>query len=72
MAKKKWVKEAIPKSHEGRLREKAERVGETTRQFAREHEHDSGKTGEQSRVAETLMGMNHKNRGMGAVYKRGK
>lgn len=59
MAKKaKWIKGAI--EHPGALRKKAEAAGETTKEFAASHEHDSGKTGAQARLAETLMGMKHK------------
>ena len=57
--KKKWIKGATENAH-GQFRAKAERAGESTREFAREHEHDSGKTGEQARLAETLMGMSRK------------
>lgn len=54
--KKKWIKSATKGAH-GQFRKKAEAAGETTREFAKEHEHDSGKTGSQARLAETLMGM---------------
>lgn len=57
MAKRNWIKSAIPESHKGDFREKAEKAGKTTGAFAKEHEHDSGKTGAQARLAETLMGM---------------
>lgn len=60
MAKKNWVKKAVPDSHRGRFREKAERAGESTSAFARKHEHDSGTLGKQARLAETLMGMSRK------------
>lgn len=56
--RKKWVKKATENAH-GQFRAKAERAGKSTREFAKEHEHDSGKTGAQARLAETLMGMNH-------------
>ena len=56
---KKWISKAIKPSHKGEFREKAEHAGKSTRQFAKEHEHDSGKTGAQARLAETLMGMHH-------------
>lgn len=59
MAKKKWIQGAI--GHKGALRKKAEAAGETTREFADEHKGDPGKTGAQSRLAITLMGM-HKSR----------
>lgn len=55
MAQRNWVKKAI--QHPGAFRAKAEKAGETTRAFAREHAGDSGKTGKQARLAETLMNM---------------
>lgn len=55
--KKKWIKGAI--EHPGAFKAKAEAAGKTTREFASEHASDSGKTGAQARLAETLMGMNH-------------
>ena len=55
---KKWIAGATSNSH-GQFRKKAEAAGKTTRAFAKEHEHDSGKTGAQARLAETLMGMSH-------------
>ena len=56
--KKHWIKGAIKKP--GAFRKKAEAAGETTKEFASEHAGDSGKTGAQARLAETLMGMSHK------------
>ncbi len=53
--KKKWISGAIKKP--GSLRAAAKRAGESTRQFAQSHKHDSGKTGSRSRLALTLMGM---------------
>lgn len=58
MAKKNWVKGAI--KHPGAFKAQAERAGESTREFAQEHKHDSGKTGQRARLAITLMGMSHK------------
>ena len=58
---KRWVSKATKGAH-GQFRKKAEAAGESTREFAGEHEHDSGKTGKQSRLALTLMGMSHKGR----------
>lgn len=58
MAKKKWIKGATANAH-GQFRRKAEAAGETTREFAREHEGDAGVTGKQARLALTLMGMPH-------------
>ena len=57
----KWVRKATANAH-GQFRRKAESAGMTTRAFAKAHEHDSGKTGKQARLAETLMGMSHKSR----------
>lgn len=54
---KHWIKGAI--KHPGAFKAKAEAAGKTTKEFASEHEHDSGKTGDQARLAETLMGMKH-------------
>ena len=68
MAKKKWIKGAI--KHPGALREKAEKAGELTREFAQKHEHDSGTTGSQSRLALTLMGMHHGARDRTKRYKK--
>lgn len=52
---KKWIGKATANSH-GQFREKAEKAGKSTAAFAKEHEHDGGKTGEQARLAENLMG----------------
>ena len=54
---KRWIAKAVPKGHEGRLRAKAESAGESTKEFAQEHKGGTGKTGRQSRLALTLMGM---------------
>ncbi len=56
--KKKWIKSATAGAH-GQFRAKAEAAGETTREFASEHADDSGTTGKQARLAQTLMGMHH-------------
>jgi hypothetical protein len=59
MAKKsKWISGAI--KHPGAFKAAAQRAGKTTREFAKEHEHDSGTLGNRARLAETLMGMHHK------------
>lgn len=55
---KKWIKKATSGAH-GQFRAKAEKAGETTKQFAKQHEGDSGKTGAQARLAENLMGLKH-------------
>jgi hypothetical protein len=55
-----FIKKAIKKP--GALRAQAARAGESTREYAEAHKHDSGKTGQRSRLAITLMGMKKKNR----------
>ena len=62
MSKKKWIKKATENAH-GQFREKAEHAGKSTAAFAKEHEHDKGKTGRQARLAETLMHMHKKTTG---------
>ena len=59
MAKSHWIKKATANSH-GQFAAKAKAAGETTRQFAAQHDKDKGKLGKQARLAETLMGMHHK------------
>jgi hypothetical protein len=59
MAKRKWIAGATANAH-GQFRAKAEKAGESTKEFAKQHAGDSGKTGKQARLAETLMGMNHR------------
>ena len=61
---KNWVKKAVPDSHKGRFREKAEAAGKTTKEFAKEHEGDKGTIGKQARLAETLMGLSHRRRSL--------
>jgi hypothetical protein len=58
MAGKKWIKAAVSNAH-GQFRAKAERAGESTREFAEEHKGDGGKTGKQANLALTLMGMHN-------------
>jgi hypothetical protein len=48
------IKSAI--KHPGALTKKAHAAGMSPMAFAREHEHDSGKTGQQARFAITLRG----------------
>lgn len=50
-----WIKGATKNAH-GQFRRKAEAAGESTKEFARQHEGDSGKTGKQARLALALMG----------------
>jgi hypothetical protein len=60
--KKKWIKAAIPKAHEGKFAEKAKQVGETTREFAEEKAGAPGRLGKEARLAETLEGLGKKSR----------
>lgn len=60
MAQKHWIQGAINPQHKGVLKAAAHHAGESTRQFAEQHKHDHGKTGNRARLALTLMGMNHK------------
>lgn len=55
---KKWIKKATENAH-GQFRTKAEAAGKSTAEYAKEKEHAPGKTGEQARLAETLMGTKH-------------
>lgn len=50
---KNWIQAAT--KHKGGLKKKAKKAGESTMAFAREHLSSKGKTGKQSRLAETLM-----------------
>jgi hypothetical protein len=52
---KKWIAGAI--KHPGSLRRAAAKAGQSTKQYADAHKHDSGKTGARARLAETLMAM---------------
>jgi len=60
VAKKKWIQGAIPKEHEGKFAAKAKAAGETTREYAAEKTGAPGVLGKQARLAQTLMGMHHK------------
>lgn len=58
---KKFIQRAVPPSRRGVFRDKAERAGKTTREYASEHAGDKGTLGKEARLAETLMSM-HKGR----------
>lgn len=45
-----WMKDAVKKP--GSLRAAAKKSGKSTSEFADEHKHDSGKTGQRARLAE--------------------
>ena len=50
-----WIEHAH--LHKGALGNKAKKAGESTSAFASKHKGDSGKTGEQARLAMTLKGL---------------
>lgn len=52
---KNWISGAI--KHPGAFKAKAEKAGESTREYAEEKKDASGKTGKQARLAITLMNM---------------
>lgn len=58
-----WIKKGASK-HPGLFKEKAERAGKTTREFAAEHLHSPGKLGKEARFAENAMGAAKKRRGL--------
>jgi hypothetical protein len=53
-----WIKAAI--KHPGALTASAKRAGMSPMAFAREHQHDSGATGERARLALILRGIRKK------------
>ena len=57
--KKRWIQSATSNAH-GQFKAKAEAAGKTTREYAAEKADAPGETGKQARLAETLMGMRHK------------
>lgn len=59
MAKKRMAK-AFENSKHGEFKAKAEKAGESTREFAEEKAHAPGKLGKQARLAEAGMNANHK------------
>lgn len=67
--KRKFIKQAIPDSRKGIFKAKAEKAGKSTEAYAREHEHDSGKLGKESRLAETLIGMHKAHKTKSASHK---
>ncbi len=53
----KWMKKAFANSH-GQFKEKAEKAGESTKEYADKEKHAKGKLGKQARLA--LVGMKSK------------
>jgi hypothetical protein len=58
--KKNWIKAGD--KHPGMFADKAKRAGKSTSEFASEHQHDSGKLGQEARFAENAMRAGHKAR----------
>lgn len=56
---KDWISGATKHAH-GQFREKARKAGMSTRAYAEKMKDGKGKTGEQARLALTLMGMKKK------------
>ncbi len=56
-----WIKKGASK-HPGLFAKKAERAGETTKEYAREKAHAPGKLGKEARFAENAMGAARKSR----------
>ena len=51
-----WMERAFKPSHAGRLTAKAKMASETPMEFARDHYHAKGKTGQQARAAVNAQG----------------
>lgn len=54
---RKWIQKAT-EDNKGKFRKKAEKAGETTREYAEEKKGAPGTLGKEAREAETLMGLN--------------
>jgi hypothetical protein len=60
MAKKKnWIKKGASE-HPGLFAKKAEKAGETTREYAEEKKHAGGRLGKEANFALNAMGVSHK------------
>jgi len=64
---KNWIKGAIKRP--GAFTAQADRAGKTVHQFAVEHQHDTGVTGQRARLALTLEGMHHSKHEQAVVRK---
>lgn len=56
-----FIKGAIKRP--GAFKAKAQRAGMSTASYAAKEQHAPGRTGQQARLAKTLMGMNHRGGG---------
>lgn len=59
MTQKKWIQAATANSH-GQFKAKARKAGMSTADYATKMQHAPGKTGQQARLASTLMGLRKK------------
>jgi hypothetical protein len=71
MAKKNWIRKAVPKERRGVFKAKAEAAGKTTKEFAAEKSDAPGALGKEARLAENLMGMSHKKSAKAKLYGKG-
>jgi hypothetical protein len=60
VAKKGWVKKAVPDSRKGVFKKKAEAAGMSTAAYAEKEKDAPGKLGKEARLAQTLMSMGSK------------
>ena len=51
------IQGAVPKSHKGIFTAKADKAGKSVHEMAEEHKHDSGKLGNEARLALTFQKM---------------
>lgn len=60
MAKKNWMKSAVPASHKGKFAAKAAAAGKTTAEYAAEKASAPGTLGKEARLAQTFAKMRPK------------
>ncbi len=68
--KKNWIKGAVSDEDKGKFAAKARAAGETTANYAKMHENDSGTLGKEARLALTLMKISKKGKDKGDERKR--
>ena len=66
--KKNWIKGAVKPANKGKFKAKAEAAGETTREYAADHKHDSGTLGAEARFASNVMGLHKKKKRTEIMY----
>lgn len=65
-----WIKGAVRKP--GAFKAQAKRAGKSTKAFAKEHAHDSGRTGKRARLALTFSRMSKGRKGKKATKRAGR